>query len=56
MNDASLVGCLLFYLCAFQMNPVCVWLHPIEVCLLLTGVYAGVCVVGPGFTSMSPIL
>ena len=36
MNCASPVGFVLslFYLCAFQMNPVCVWLHLIEVCCL----------------------
>ena len=36
MNGASPVRfvLLLLYMCAFQMNPVCVWLHLIEVCFL----------------------
>ena len=54
----------LFYMCAFQMNTVCVvcvWLHLIEVCFLFmtevtnpNGWSVFVCVVGPGFDSTSP--
>ena len=40
VNGASPVGFVLplFYLCAFQLNPVCVWLHLIEVSLCMTKV------------------
>ena len=64
MHLQSGLYCRFFYLCAIQMNPVCVC---VEVCcffiylwqmsqIYMTGACLFVCVVGPVFDSTSPLL